>query len=73
MLLAVLRPVDRLSTLLDVVLTVVEIEFTDAVSVDDEPAVLQQTIALLGLENAARVQASYARLQQEWDSRKKRR
>jgi adenylate cyclase class 2 len=51
----------------------VEIEFTDAVSVDDEPVVLQQTIALLGLENAPRVQASYARLQQEWDSREKRR
>ena len=51
----------------------VEIEFTDAVSVDDEQEVLQRTIDLLGLENAPRVQASYARLQQEWDGRKKRR
>src|SRR5438067_3517842 len=53
--------------------TFVEIELTDAVGVDEEPAVLQRAIALLGLEDAPRVQASYARLQQEWDGRKTRR
>jgi adenylate cyclase class 2 len=53
--------------------TFVEIEFTDAVGVDEEQAVLQRTIALLGLEDAPRVPASYARLQKEWDDRKTRR
>lgn len=53
--------------------TFVELEFTGAVHVDDEQAALRRAVGLLGLERAPRVQASYARLQQEWDGRKKRR
>ena len=47
--------------------TFVEIEFTAATDEQQEEIVLERTIALLGLEDAPRVQASYARLQQEWD------
>jgi adenylate cyclase class 2 len=47
--------------------TFVEVEFTDEVSERGEPAALARAMALLGLHDAPRVQASYARLQQEWD------
>ncbi len=53
--------------------TFVEIEFTPDTPEGDEEAVLEKTISLLGLDGAPRVQASYARLQQEWEGRKKRR
>lgn len=48
----------------------VEIEFIAAVSEKGEPAALERAVALLGLVRAPRVQASYARLQQEWEGRK---
>lgn len=44
----------------------VEIELTPAVREDDEARALEQAVAQLGLAGAPRVQASYARLQQEW-------
>jgi len=53
--------------------TFVEIEFTVEVSERGEAAALARAVALLGLQDAPRVQASYARLQQEWDDRKGRR
>lgn len=51
----------------------VEIEFTPEVSQRGEAAALARAVALLGLRQAPRVHASYARLQQEWDERKTRR
>jgi adenylate cyclase class IV len=48
----------------------VEIEFTAAVGEEAAAAALERAIALLGLQRAPRVQASYARLQQEWDEHK---
>lgn len=48
----------------------VEIEFTPAVSENGEAAALERAVALLGLHDAPRVQASYARLQQEWENSK---
>jgi adenylate cyclase class 2 len=47
--------------------TFVEIELTAEVSERGEAAALARAVALLGLRDAPRVQASYARLQQEWD------
>ena len=49
--------------------TFVEIELLPEVSEVGETAALERAVALLGLQNAPRVQASYARLQQEWDAR----
>jgi adenylate cyclase class 2 len=49
----------------------VEIELTSAVGEQAEAAALERAIALLGLHRAPRIQASYARLQQEWESRKR--
>lgn len=48
----------------------VEIELTAVVTEHGEAAALERAIALLGLQKAPRIQASYARLQQEWDARK---
>ncbi|HZS88456.1 MAG TPA: class IV adenylate cyclase [Chloroflexota bacterium] len=53
--------------------TFVEIEFTAEVSERGEPAALARAMALLGLHDAPRVQASYARLQQEWEESRPRR
>lgn len=53
--------------------TFVEIEFTPDTPEGDEEVVLEKVISRLGLDGAQRVQASYARLQQEWEGRKKRR
>lgn len=44
----------------------VEIELTSEVAEADEAGALDRAIAALGLGDAPRVQASYARLQQEW-------
>lgn len=46
----------------------VEIEFTAAVAEDSEAATLERGVRLLGLEGAPRIQASYARLQQDWQN-----
>jgi adenylate cyclase class 2 len=46
----------------------VEIEFTAAVSEDSEAVTLERGVKLLGLEGAPRIQASYARLQQDWQN-----
>lgn len=46
----------------------VEVEFTPEVPEVDETATLERVIGVLGLESAPRLQASYARLQQEWQS-----
>jgi predicted adenylyl cyclase CyaB len=46
--------------------TFVEIELTSEVNEESEAIALQRAVALLGLQDAPRVQASYARLQQEW-------
>lgn len=46
----------------------VEIEFTAAVSEDSEASTLEGVVNLLGLEGAPKIQASYARLQQDWQN-----
>jgi adenylate cyclase class 2 len=46
----------------------VEVEFTPEVPEAEEAATLERVIGALGLESAPRLQASYARLQQEWQS-----
>ena len=44
----------------------VEIEMTAEIAETDEAAMLEKAVTFLGLESAPRLQASYARLQQEW-------
>lgn len=44
----------------------VELEFTPAISEESEGDVLRRVVELLGLQDAPRIQASYARLQQDW-------
>lgn len=46
----------------------VEIEFTPAVPEENESVTLERGVRLLGLEAAPRIQASYARLQQDWQN-----
>ncbi len=48
--------------------TFVEIEFTHVVPEDGETATLERIVRILGLDGAPRIQASYARLQQDWQT-----